>query len=213
MAKQAILVEWTESERGWGQRPDGYSVHLNQQAAVDYIQSYQDKLPVTVPNVYTRPDDKHNWQTIKVSDELYAKIVSSDNKSVRLWNHPNEDYPLKPELVYKIRRKSDGLYSTGGQYPSFNHTGKIWRRRNHVTGHLNWVRSMPHVYQDCDLVTFEVVEHEVETTALADYRKSREELQIKREEEAKRRKEELQRKKDEEEFERLAKKLGKTSNH
>lgn len=31
--------EWWESERGWGQRPDGFTLHLTKQAALDHIKT------------------------------------------------------------------------------------------------------------------------------------------------------------------------------
>lgn len=32
-------------------------------------------------------------------------------------------------IYYKIRRKSDGLYSTGGMTPSFTKQGKVWHTK------------------------------------------------------------------------------------
>ena len=39
--------------------------------------------------------------------------------------------------VYKIRRKTDGLFSSGGTDPSFSKKGKIWNARGHVTSHIS----------------------------------------------------------------------------
>lgn len=51
-----IFVQlWDESERGWGVRPDGVSIHLNQQARDAYIKAYWDRMPDTVPDEYSRP--------------------------------------------------------------------------------------------------------------------------------------------------------------
>jgi hypothetical protein len=44
---------------------------------------------------------------------------------------------LKDQIkYYQIRRKSDGLYSTGGQFPTFNQTGKTWKNIGHVKSHM-----------------------------------------------------------------------------
>ena len=43
--------------------------------------------------------------------------------------------------AYMIRRKSDGLYSTGGTAPSFNKKGKVWSSigalKNHIIQGVN----------------------------------------------------------------------------
>lgn len=36
----AYKVHWTEYERGWGQRPDGTTLHMNKSAADEYITHY-----------------------------------------------------------------------------------------------------------------------------------------------------------------------------
>jgi hypothetical protein len=39
-------------------------------------------------------------------------------------------------LQFKIRRKSDNLFSDGGQFPTFSQDGKVWSRLNHLNCHL-----------------------------------------------------------------------------
>lgn len=67
--------------------------------------------------------------------------------------------------VYKIRRKSDGLFSMGGSWPRFNKNGKIWKQKGHLTSHLNIVfdnfRNQRHHrdhYDDCEIVAYELIE-------------------------------------------------------
>jgi hypothetical protein len=50
-----IRQRWEESERGWGIRPDGYSLHLTYQDAIVYIREYWDLMPSYVPDEYSRP--------------------------------------------------------------------------------------------------------------------------------------------------------------
>ena len=66
--------------------------------------------------------------------------------------------------VYKIRRKTDGLFSTGGECPFFNKKGKTWSARGHVTSHLSQFgdRRKNQYYKDCEVVRFEVQEFDVE---------------------------------------------------
>lgn len=65
-------------------------------------------------------------------------------------------------IVYKIRRKSDGLFSMGGTTPRFNKLGKIWKQKNHLTNHLQQVSQK--YYEDCVLVAYEI--SEVENTVI-----------------------------------------------
>ena len=92
--------------------------------------------------------------------------------------------------VYKIRRKTDGLYSVGGSHPSFSKNGKIWKQRNHLSSHMNLLTQQwgvgKHIYDNCELVTYEVVEKEVDSISLLDYLQEREELREAREEAQKR---------------------------
>ncbi len=41
------------------------------------------------------------------------------------------------KTVYMIRRKSDGLFSSGGMSPAFRKTGKVWSTLGHLKLHLN----------------------------------------------------------------------------
>jgi len=60
-------------------------------------------------------------------------------------------------IVFKIRRNDDGLFSTGGSYPSFTKLGKIWKQKGHLTSHLNQLRQNS-AYKDCEIVPYELVE-------------------------------------------------------
>ena len=46
---------WEESEKGWGVRPDGYSLHSNQEDVKKYIKEYWDGMPKQTPDEYSRP--------------------------------------------------------------------------------------------------------------------------------------------------------------
>lgn len=78
--------------------------------------------------------------------------------------------------IFKIQR-SDGLFSTGGMYPSFK--GKIWDKRNHVTNHLNQFseRDKKDYYSDCKVVEYEVIETPVEEVNVFDWKPTEKTLQ------------------------------------
>lgn len=42
----------------------------------------------------------------------------------------------KPDFIYRIKRLSDGLYSTGGMLPKFTKNGKYWTKISHIKIHL-----------------------------------------------------------------------------
>jgi len=75
------------------------------------------------------------------------------------------------EIVYKIRRKSDGMFSAGGERPSFSKKGKIWRQRGHVSNHLAQMTAQNKqlFYNDCEIIEFEVVETEISNIDVADW--------------------------------------------
>jgi hypothetical protein len=50
-----IVQKWEESERNWGVRPDGYSIHLTEADRKAYIKEYWDRMPNETPDEYSRP--------------------------------------------------------------------------------------------------------------------------------------------------------------
>lgn len=94
--------------------------------------------------------------------------------------------------AFRIRRKSDGLYSTGGQRPTFSKKGKIWQGLGPLKNHLNLLlqehmtalrlkrdeKSYRHeqfksydtvfVYQECELIEYVLQESETSVTNLMD---------------------------------------------
>jgi hypothetical protein len=54
---RALRIDWWESEAGWGQSPDGCSLHKTPEAAVAYLQAVQARLPENLPREYDFPSD------------------------------------------------------------------------------------------------------------------------------------------------------------
>ena len=70
--------------------------------------------------------------------------------------------------IFRIRRKSDGLFSIGRTYPRFTVKGKAWKQRNHVTSHMTQIgrawgtgQTKHDYYKDCEVVEYEVIEKEI----------------------------------------------------
>jgi hypothetical protein len=72
--ERIIEVEWTERERGWGQRPDGYTYHSTMEVANQFIKANWNSQPDRlgpVPDTYTSPSEP---RTVFV-DPVFALLV------------------------------------------------------------------------------------------------------------------------------------------
>jgi len=95
----AWMITWTESERGWGQRPDGASLHLTQEDSVAYVEAYWEQEKVRnaaaggggVPDEYERPDGE--GKRVLISTALLKVIQESKTgKGIRVSNHTLNEY-------------------------------------------------------------------------------------------------------------------------
>lgn len=94
--KTAYLQYWEESERGFGVRPDGCSLHLTMENRISYIKNIYDKRDVNnVPNEY----DKYvgNPLEVLVSDNIYNELVANSG-SIRLMDHSLTNCKLLNEI-------------------------------------------------------------------------------------------------------------------
>jgi hypothetical protein len=73
--EKVLYVSWEESERGWGTRPDGCSLHLTINDWDSYFKSYVKTLPRFVPDEYSRPAGRPI--EVEVTHALYKRIEES----------------------------------------------------------------------------------------------------------------------------------------
>lgn len=66
---------WEESERGWGTRPDGYSLHLSPLHAELFIREYWDTMPDEIPDEYSRPGCEPF--PVEVDEETFDRVKNS----------------------------------------------------------------------------------------------------------------------------------------
>mgnify|MGYP006928179905 CR=1 FL=1 len=109
--------------------------------------------------------------------------------------------------VYKIRRKSDGFFSNGGSTPGFTKRGKLWKGMGPLNNHIN-ILYKPSVYADCELVTFELVEEELDRIDLSVHVAERTRLKAEKEDAYQQRIEEFRKKRRYEEFLKLQNEFG-----
>ena len=99
--EQIIYVSWEESERGWGTRPDGSSLHLTIHDFRVFLKEYWDTLPDSPPSEYSRPADKP--VIVYASPELYMQI-QEENHGLRLSQHEERKLVSEKALVYRNQR-------------------------------------------------------------------------------------------------------------
>jgi hypothetical protein len=117
-----ICQKWEESERGYGTRPDGYSLHRSRAALHEYIQEYNDKLPPEPPDEYSRPcgepyecelaDDDPKIQVMRGAFWGTPDIVNNDVDNIRVFVN---DWP----------EPSDGSKPTGWMHLSDGGMGRV----------------------------------------------------------------------------------------
>lgn len=96
---KVILQIWEESERGWGTRPDGCSMHIDLKEREKYIQAIYDsrKSDESIPNEYDRIVGEGVEAFIE--DSLYS-LVEKD-KSIRLTQYQMNNLMGMEEITIK----------------------------------------------------------------------------------------------------------------
>jgi len=89
---EVIVQQWTETEQGWGSRPDGISVHFSEEQRIAYIKEYQDNLNKfwkgKVPREYSYPDGGAIQMKIvqkEATEEILALVLRGT--SFRYWKN------------------------------------------------------------------------------------------------------------------------------
>ncbi len=94
---KCIIQLWEESERGWGVRPDGCSLHLNKEVRDFYIDGmYLNRSNLSVPNEYDRPIGIPI--SCLISDGLFENL--SQIGTIRLFEMEKNNLIKMGEIVY-----------------------------------------------------------------------------------------------------------------
>jgi len=78
MMHPVVKQFWEESERGWGVRPDGYTLHLTEADRVKFIKAFEASQPDAVPDEYSRPSGSPT--VTDVSDAVYKELQRAKRK-------------------------------------------------------------------------------------------------------------------------------------
>lgn len=92
-----ILQLWEESERNWGVRPDGCSIHLDYNNRDSFVNDFYSNREENVPDVYERAFGEPFFAFVQ--DDLF-KILEID-KSIRLLEHEFNNLVNLEEIIIK----------------------------------------------------------------------------------------------------------------
>lgn len=113
--------------------------------------------------------------------------------------------------VFKIRSKTTGMFSTGGQSPGWSKKGKTWNQRGHVSTHLSGLyRTGRETYRDnqAEVVECVIREENVGVTPVSEWISAVEQRKADKELARKQAAEDRQRQQRYAEYQRLQKEFG-----
>lgn len=73
---EIVAQDWEESERGWGVRPDGASLHQNASDLERFVKKYWNGMPDAVPDEYSRPSG--DYYILLVPESVYNEVKASE---------------------------------------------------------------------------------------------------------------------------------------
>lgn len=96
---KCYFQKWEESERGWGIRPDGCSLHISPDSHREYLNEIYNirQNEANVPYEYDRVVG--DMYECFVSDTVYDLI--SNKKSIRLMEHETRNLINLEEIIFK----------------------------------------------------------------------------------------------------------------
>lgn len=107
-----VAQDWEESERGWGTRPDGYTLHLTVDDRDAYVKAYYAKHNNLdeAPDCYTRTYGSP--KLIDVGPETYAKLKAPEAVADRgMWG------PKYQHSQYNPHSDETNVFTTSSSAP------------------------------------------------------------------------------------------------
>jgi len=103
--KPVVLETWTESEQGWGTRPDGVTIHLNEDDYKKFVENYWEREKARTggktPYEYTRNDQSP--RTVFVSDSVYKKLKKKKNNfGLRFWQSEFNQLRNEKQIIFRL---------------------------------------------------------------------------------------------------------------
>lgn len=91
MQVTVTVQKWEESERDWGTRPDGYSLHANEKARERFVTAYWAGMPNDAPPEYSRPCGTPYLAMVELTDEEQEVLFAG--VGIRRYPHTHREYP------------------------------------------------------------------------------------------------------------------------
>lgn len=92
MSNYVICQVWEESERGWGCRPDGFTLHLTREDRDAFVEAFwkrqKEQLGASTPDEYTRTSG--DPYKCPVNEAILAQITESENGT---WSRGSAPWP------------------------------------------------------------------------------------------------------------------------
>lgn len=82
--KRVVVQLWMESEAGWGNRPDGYSLHKDEAACSAFVRAYWARMPKgAIPDEYSYESGKYEGEV----DEATYRTVCAAKTGLRFFEN------------------------------------------------------------------------------------------------------------------------------
>lgn len=88
-----IVQSWTESERGWGQRPDGCTCHLTMEDCRQFREDYirKNHTSIEAPDEYSFPDGSpYPMDAPRRFAEILKELRDSEDPKFGIWLRENK---------------------------------------------------------------------------------------------------------------------------
>lgn len=72
--RTGFIHAWEETERHWGIRPDGFSLHLSESDYKQFVKEYWDSMPDSAPEIYYRPAFGAELQEVVLPERIYQRL-------------------------------------------------------------------------------------------------------------------------------------------
>lgn len=121
----AYYFSWTEYERGWGQRPDGVSLHASCESAEAYLKEFNSKKRNDgVPDEYSSPDFEKprevflpedlalylkHCDVLFLSPSYYDTIIQNKDIAIGLRESANHEHLKEKIQKIKILKEREDL--------------------------------------------------------------------------------------------------------
>tara|TARA_Y100000310_G_scaffold94631_1_gene92386 strand:- start:2224 stop:2697 length:474 start_codon:yes stop_codon:yes gene_type:complete len=98
------VQQWTEREQGWGQRPDGYTLHIEREDIDRFVKAMRDREAAqgyghhNVPKEYTSPEGEPYETEMAADDEIVVNLLTDlteDEPKHGTWGPNGNNYPEK----------------------------------------------------------------------------------------------------------------------